>query len=151
MAAGLAGLLFLIQAPAAPRAPRHHPTPKKTAPDLTQRLTNALDAAAAEKVSRTKGTWRTMSNTTSDDAPYTHLGQATITVSRDIEKTNSLTTPYLGYVTIDIQVPETDIFDTKAEADTAPFVRLYQPGKKLTYAYQDSRWVFKSEEKIDPK
>ncbi len=64
-------------------------------------------------------------------------------VSLNIQKTDSLTTPYLGYIWVSCSRPTTDHFASREQAAAAPFTRLFSYTEKITFAWQSGRWVFK--------
>jgi len=93
-----------------------------------------------------------------------------ISISYDIQKSNSLLAPYLGYVTITIRVSDNQNYgDVKgykemtgfSDSEKAKEVLTFNPcGEKdfdtdewckgnitVTYAYEEGTWVFKS---VDP-
>jgi hypothetical protein len=125
----------------APRAPA-----PSAAPDV-KALTASLYRAAGDWIGayRVGYAKETITHFEQDDT-YMRFAAGKVTVSHDIQRTQSLVTPYLGTVVIEVRTKWTDKTQTEEEARTAPYREFYLPRRDLTYAYQNGKWVYKDEE-----
>jgi hypothetical protein len=73
----------------------------------------------------------------------------------DVKKTDSLVTPIVGFVNFDLITDQTDLYQTKEEAEASKvfdpkFITPYQIS--LTYTYRNGKWSFSkgSYESLNP-
>lgn len=74
-------------------------------------------------------------------------------IEYDVRKTDSLVSPFLGIVTFNAIVEQSEFFPTKIEAEAATSfqpiggpISGYSEPCRITYAFQDKQWVIKTRE-----
>ena len=123
-------------------------TKKKAPPEEpgVEALTKALYAAAGPEIERMRRASLAIVGIRYDDyfGTYSRNGVAEIAlVSHNIVKTDSLTSPYLGYVRVSETMPHTQSFPSRVQAARAPFTSTFAWDWELSFAWQSGAWVFK--------
>jgi hypothetical protein len=67
-------------------------------------------------------------------------------VSQNIEKTNSITSPYLAYVSVAFTVKNSAYYGSQMEASQAPYITSDTVTRNLVFAFQDDHWVLKEDD-----
>lgn len=135
----------------------HKPSAKQRPISLADRLTQSLIRVSTPRIELTKRLNKAAfpkDDKKASEHWTTHYGTPVYgELGHDIEKTTSLTSPYMGYATLECHVPYTIIWETDPNDSFPPpnpRSGTLDVGTKLTYAYQDGKWVFKSQEDLHP-